>query len=1168
MSNGNKSDRCHRPVQRQSVSGSWIGLGRSPVVFAAAIMLLWLTPHALAQSLITGSTTWGSEVKVPTRGEKSVNLSSLVGDRQIDLGFVTIDGKENKIGMDLQGIRAEIGESEGSLVANMVVMQVGIVQEGNRHYQLIKLGNRWGLEIEIQLDYQPGFAAITTGSVKDYIPPLPWKVILRNTLLGVEKTFSGTLPEYRREGDRGKVGEIDESGSLKDRKSGLAAQGIKRAGFLRELCPALSGNGTKIVVLIHGWNPNGIADPYSTGAWAAIIDAWKTRQKQYPEWQLLAYDWHEDAATGKRYPDPAGSGTKAAEMAYWHGWELGRILVARRPELEKVQFIAHSAGSWAARSAALLVARDTAAAIQVTLLDPYMPQFPASSLLNRGLMDKLDDEGCWRAGQPEHLENYFTKDISLWSTQSEFDWRAARNTQAVVSYNTISAVLPDLDQTASLVIDMALKCQEFRDGHGLPITWYAATMYAPQCYPQGWAISLPHREGQAATVADLGVVAVVDESGSMKGRKIELAKQGVILLKELLSSGGAGAEMGLVGFSDNARRICSLLRGPELDQIDTGVASLGKGGQTAIGLGIHEGLRCIMESSQPNRSLVLLSDGQHNTGELWPYVKEAAQALIPVHVINLEAGPDAAETLQRIAFETGGEYFDGDVENIQQIYASVSAQMSGQCVLLYKTDVIQQNEVRDYKLFVADILKNVGGIAGQITLKVNLSWPGSRLDLRVLDAGGKDVSHAVLSNVKRSPSFMTASMASLFASEYTLRVVGEEVPGAGEPFVLQVLANAPSGLHVKPPRSNYRVGDDILISGSAPAQTDISDITFEVIDPAGKKSTCSAIPRTAAAKGMLWQASFPPPEDVGVYNVIGRVAGKTVYVGSYRCGSVEEVLLQRMSPLALIDRERLRLRRQLPGRNEQDVLKHYAALTFAASLARTVDAMEPLWSELIRSWDGKPEKLQDTLGLLLPFVGKFGIESLSVENAGALAVSTRAGLRERRDPLTPNQPFMEDGGRYWIRLPLAKGTGGKGPAFIVETAPVSDELLCLVLMAFNAPGDFGRWQAVEVRVQVEASMVLLSTIAAVEQAVWKRALTRGAASRSYTALVSTNPGYFVYLTIRDQGGNIMFEGAGGAERDQPAMVAAREDIFIEVPFGGRKVGQVSARVINTGTGLE
>jgi hypothetical protein len=97
---------------------------------------------------------------------------------------------------------------------------------------------------------------------------------------------------------------------------------------------------------------------------------------------------------------------------------------------------------------------------------------------------------------------------------------------------------------------------------------------------------------------------------------------------------------------------------------------------------------------------------------------------------------------------------------------------------------------------------------------------------------------------------------------------------------------------------------------------------------------------------------------------------------------------------------------------------------------------------------------------------------------------------------------------------------------------------------------------------------LLSTIAEVEKAVWERALPRDAASRSYAALVSASPGYFVYLTIHDQVGKVIFEGAGGVERVQPAAVAVRDDVFIAVQSGTRKVGQVSARVINTGTGLE
>jgi Mg-chelatase subunit ChlD len=927
---------------------------------------------------------------------------------------------------------------------------------------------------------------------------------------------------------------------------------VQHAGALLDLVGNAPAEATKLFILIHGWNSDATETPYATGTWAAVVNAWADSFDQHQGWCFMGYDWHEDAATGPVGKKAAEYGTRAAERAYWHGQALGELLVNRFKRLEEVQFVAHSAGAWAARSAALYLAQQRKTHIQLTLLDPYMPSWPAGSVLGRDLMNRLDAEEAWKAGQLVLLENYFTKDKSLWSTETEFDWTAAPSCQAVVNYNRIEKVVKDMAPDKAKEINIALQVVRFLNGHGMPIAWYAATMQAAHCYPQGWALSMPYLEAQTTQPSNGCVVAIVDESGSMAGRKMDLAKQGVCLLKELMQTRMYDYELGLVGFSDTGRLLCPPRPVMALDRTDLGVDLLGKGGNTAIGLGIHEGLLCARQSTRTERSLVLLSDGEHNTGELWPYVEEASRYGIPIHAINLDAGSASAVTLQRIASQTGGDYFDADAENIQQVYASINAKMNGQCVLLYKTDVIRQDGIIEYGLSLLPKL---------FSSSIILSWPGSRLDLQIRDSTGADVSQKYLSHVKRASNYFTASLSELPDSRYTIRIIGADVSESGEPFVLQVLTRHPKGIYVKPMRASYRVGEDIRISGNVSKKMAGSPIRFDIEFPGGLSMSVPATYRAKPSEGGLWDVIFPEPEDIGVYHVTGRVGGEVIYLGSYRCGSIEEVMSRRLSALAQIDRARLLLRQRLTSGNEHNILKRYTALTYAANLARTVQALDPVWKEITKDGHSRPDDIQRLVDVLLPFAGKSGIDSISLVSQGHILMSTRSSFRGDSLPLPEDESFREQGGMYWIRMPLLRQRENT-LAFLVCVTPLADEMVGPFYKAYATPGRLRNWESLNTKIQMVANTDLIEVMAMVEKSVWGGTIERTTANKGYRALMSLYPGYFSYLTIRDRNGVEIFRGS---EQEDSGILDERHNkttILLPVIVNGQTLSRISARILS------
>ena len=303
---------------------------------------------------------------------------------------------------------------------------------------------------------------------------------------------------------------------LQDVESGWNYHLFRRLHFTDNLRNAngtpASISKTKLIVLVHGWNPNGEANPYSgspLGAMATSANTWLVANGE-SDWQVLIYNWSADADTGnwsdspyprkpemRDYPPPEvaavdpwfeQNSTEAAEAGHAHGQYLGNVL-SGVSSLEAVQVIAHSAGSWVARTAAIQVLENRpGVSVQVTLLDPYMPrQAGSDSALGKSIMDHLDDTG---SGRPVLLENYFsidTKTDILGSCTSQvFEWSG----------------------TTYIQRQLAVSSDPYYATHGGPVEFYRDTVNSelgtggvtPNSWwtwdwrQAGWFKSLPYNE--------------------------------------------------------------------------------------------------------------------------------------------------------------------------------------------------------------------------------------------------------------------------------------------------------------------------------------------------------------------------------------------------------------------------------------------------------------------------------------------------------------------------------------------------------------------------------------------------------------------------------------------------------------------------------------------------
>lgn len=161
----------------------------------------------------------------------------------------------------------------------------------------------------------------------------------------------------------------------------------------------IDDSARNIVVIIHGWtakdkdsipsNYNRYEDDCDAPALSYLFNILKLKLLN-SDTKLITYHWEKDASTGIVewvYHLPIslalGNATQAAINAKSHGENLGELLVYYSPNLRFVHFIAHSAGAWCAREAAkTLMENNPYVIVQITLLDPFIPEDVAPS---RGL---------------------------------------------------------------------------------------------------------------------------------------------------------------------------------------------------------------------------------------------------------------------------------------------------------------------------------------------------------------------------------------------------------------------------------------------------------------------------------------------------------------------------------------------------------------------------------------------------------------------------------------------------------------------------------------------------------------------------------------------------------------------------------------------------------------
>ncbi|MEO2018657.1 MAG: FixH family protein [Fuerstiella sp.] len=163
----------------------------------------------------------------------------------------------------------------------------------------------------------------------------------------------------------------------------------------------------------------------------------------------------------------------------------------------------------------------------------------------------------------------------------------------------------------------------------------------------------------------LGMVLIIDKSGSMGGQKIEMAKDAARAAVDLL---GAKDQIGVIAFDGSPYWVSEIRGGSQKGAVMDRIASIESGGGTTLYPAMEQAFEALQSISAKLKHVIILTDGNSTPGDFDGITNQMAASRITVSTVGI--GDADQNLLERIAQAGHGRYyFANDVNSIPQIFA-------------------------------------------------------------------------------------------------------------------------------------------------------------------------------------------------------------------------------------------------------------------------------------------------------------------------------------------------------------------------------------------------------------------------------------------------------------------------------------------------------------------
>jgi Ca-activated chloride channel family protein len=163
----------------------------------------------------------------------------------------------------------------------------------------------------------------------------------------------------------------------------------------------------------------------------------------------------------------------------------------------------------------------------------------------------------------------------------------------------------------------------------------------------------------------LGMVLVIDRSGSMQGDPLEMAKTAGRSAVELLSSRD---QVAVLAFDDQTYVISEMQSASNTGKISDEISRIESGGGTSLFPAMQMAYEILSATNVKLRHIIILTDGQSNPGDFDGLIQRIAAARMTVSTVAL-GGADT-ELLERIARLGKGRYYLAeDPSQVPRIFA-------------------------------------------------------------------------------------------------------------------------------------------------------------------------------------------------------------------------------------------------------------------------------------------------------------------------------------------------------------------------------------------------------------------------------------------------------------------------------------------------------------------